>query len=399
MGRHDRPENSAPPEIFYNEDEARKYTENSRMVTIQTTLTERALELLALPDDGEPKLLLDLGCGSGLSGEALTERGHVWVVSTSAAAPPARPPAASERPTEPRSTVCCAGMAASRCLCRSAGEACCAGDVLLPPPTSAQGLDISKAMLDVAAEREVEGDLCLHDLGHGLPIRPGTADGAISISAVQWLCNAVSAAPPLHTPSPLPACCQPSPAGSHGRRPPERWPCRRKEHGRSHHLPPSPPCPHLPASSPAAPPPQDTSANEPRKRLRRFFDSLYACLAKGARAVLQIYPANTEQAAMMTNAAMRAGFSGGLVVDFPHRWGQGWGLGWGWGCGWDWGWVCVMFGLPACLPALPRRRGAPLAIAGRPQPTHPPHALPHARPVSHAAPPPAAPAPRSTFWC
>lgn len=46
-------------------------------------------------------------------------------------------------------------------------------------------------MLEVAGEREVEGDLCLHDLGHGLPIRPGTVDGAISISAVQWLCNAV----------------------------------------------------------------------------------------------------------------------------------------------------------------------------------------------------------------
>lgn len=193
MGRNDRPEISAPPEIFYNEDEARKYTENSRMVAIQTQLTERALELLALPDDGEPKLLLDLGCGSGLSGEALTERGHIWL-----------------------------------------------------------GLDISKAMLDVAAEREVEGDLCLHDLGHGLPIRPGMVDGAISISAVQWLCNA------------------------------------------------------------------DTSANDPRKRLRRFFETLYACLAKGARAVLQVYPANTEQAAMMTNAAMRAGFSGGLVVDYPH---------------------------------------------------------------------------------
>lgn len=80
MGRNDRPEISAPPEIFYNEDEARKYTENSRMVAIQTQLTERALELLALPDDGEPKLLLDLGCGSGLSGEALTERGHIWLV-------------------------------------------------------------------------------------------------------------------------------------------------------------------------------------------------------------------------------------------------------------------------------------------------------------------------------
>jgi hypothetical protein len=83
-----------------------------------------------------------------------------------------------------------------------------------------------------------------------------------------------------------------------------------------------PPCLHVPnprapASSPAAP--QDTSRNDPRKRLRRFFESLYACLAKGARAVLQVYPANTDQAAMMTNAAMRAGFGGGLVVDFPHR--------------------------------------------------------------------------------
>jgi 18S rRNA (guanine1575-N7)-methyltransferase len=65
-------------------------------------------------------------------------------------------------------------------------------------------------------------------------------------------------------------------------------------------------------------PAQDTAANEPRKRLRRFFESLYSCLSKGARAVLQCYPENTEQASMLTNAAMRAGFSGGLVVDFPH---------------------------------------------------------------------------------
>ena len=47
----------------------------------QETLTERALELLALPQDGAPKLLLDLGCGSGLSGESLTNHGHTWVVS------------------------------------------------------------------------------------------------------------------------------------------------------------------------------------------------------------------------------------------------------------------------------------------------------------------------------
>lgn len=52
-------------------------------------------------------------------------------------------------------------------------------------------------MLDVAEERESEGDLCLHDLGTGLPFRNGTFDGAISISAVQWLCNAVRCANPL----------------------------------------------------------------------------------------------------------------------------------------------------------------------------------------------------------
>ncbi len=37
---------------------------------------------------------------------------------------------------------------------------------------------------------QCEGELMLHDLGHGLPLRAGMFDGAISISAVQWLCNA-----------------------------------------------------------------------------------------------------------------------------------------------------------------------------------------------------------------
>lgn len=35
MGRGDRPEHTAPPEIFYGEDEARKYTTNTRMMAIQ----------------------------------------------------------------------------------------------------------------------------------------------------------------------------------------------------------------------------------------------------------------------------------------------------------------------------------------------------------------------------
>ncbi|KAG2482779.1 hypothetical protein HYH03_018318 [Edaphochlamys debaryana] len=193
MGKGERPEHMAPPDIFYNEDEARKYTTNSRMIAIQASLTERALELLALPQDGMPRMLLDLGCGSGLSGEALSEAGHMWV-----------------------------------------------------------GLDISASMLDVAKEREVDGDLVLSDLGHGLPLRAGAFDGAISISAVQWLCNA------------------------------------------------------------------DRTGHDPRKRMKRFFETLYASLRRGARAVLQIYPENPQQAEMLVAAAMKVGFSGGLVVDFPH---------------------------------------------------------------------------------
>eukprot|EP00775_Hariotina_reticulata_P003794 gene3794-4052_t len=193
MGKGERPEHTAPPEIFYNESEARKYTSNTRMIAIQESLTQRALELLALPPDGIPRLLLDIGCGSGLSGEALSEAGHAWV-----------------------------------------------------------GLDISPDMLDVAVEREVEGDVLLSDMGQGLPLRQGVFDGAISISAVQWLCNA------------------------------------------------------------------DRSSHEPRKRLKAFFESLYRSLARGARAVLQVYPENPAQAEMMVAAAMKVGFSGGLVVDYPH---------------------------------------------------------------------------------
>ncbi|KAG5522646.1 hypothetical protein RHGRI_034707 [Rhododendron griersonianum] len=192
-----RPEVQAPPEIFYNDVEARKYTSSSRIIEIQAKLSERALELLALPDDGVPRLLLDIGCGSGLSGETLSENGHQWI-----------------------------------------------------------GLDISESMLDVALEREVEGDLILGDMGQGLGMRNGVIDGAISISAVQWLCNA------------------------------------------------------------------DKSCHEPRLRLKAFFGSLYRCLARGARAVLQVYPESLAQRELILGFAMRAGFAGGVVVDYPHRYAE-----------------------------------------------------------------------------
>ncbi|GAA5865808.1 hypothetical protein JCM3774_003103 [Rhodotorula dairenensis] len=211
-----RPEHIAPPEVFYNAGEATKYTSNTRVQAIQAEMTYRCLELLDLPaselamdqdsqdDDGDddedenrvrarPSYLLDIGAGSGLSGEILTEEGHQWV-----------------------------------------------------------GMDVSGGMLEVALEREVEGDLMLADIGQGIPFRPGAFDGAISVSVLQWLCNA------------------------------------------------------------------DSTAHSPVGRLLRFFTDLFGCLRKGSRAVFQFYPESDEQVKFIMNQATRAGFGGGLCVDYPN---------------------------------------------------------------------------------
>jgi 18S rRNA (guanine1575-N7)-methyltransferase len=158
-------------------------------------MTHRALSLLSLTS---PSLILDVGCGSGLSGEILSdvapEQGgpHVWV-----------------------------------------------------------GMDISASMLDVALQREVEGDLLLADIGQGVPFRAGTFDAAISISAIQWLCNA------------------------------------------------------------------DSSSVSAQYRLSLFFNTLYASLRRGGRAVCQFYPKNDDQRTMISSAAIKAGFGAGILEDDP----------------------------------------------------------------------------------
>ncbi|KAJ6889688.1 18S rRNA (guanine-N(7))-methyltransferase RID2 isoform X3 [Populus alba x Populus x berolinensis] len=49
-----------------------------------------------------------------------------------------------------------------------------------------------------------------------------------------------------------------------------------------------------------------------------FFGSLYRCLAKGARAVFQVYPENIARRELILRSAMHAGFAGGVVIDYPH---------------------------------------------------------------------------------
>jgi SAM-dependent methyltransferase len=73
-----RPELTGHASLFYNAKEARKYDSSSRMIGVQREITERAIELLRLPED-KPCFVLDIGCGSGLSGHVLEEHGHAWV--------------------------------------------------------------------------------------------------------------------------------------------------------------------------------------------------------------------------------------------------------------------------------------------------------------------------------
>lgn len=55
----------------------------------------------------------------------------------------------------------------------------------------------------------------------------------------------------------------------------------------------------------------------PAKRVAKFFRGLRAVLAAGSRAVLQLYPEEPGHMEMLQEAALAAGFGGGLVVDYP----------------------------------------------------------------------------------
>lgn len=187
-----RPEHTAPAVEVYSSKGAAKYAASTRINAVQKSLAERCLQLLSLPP-AQPGLLLDIGTGTGLSGDVLTAAGHHWV-----------------------------------------------------------GTDISQPMLDTALENDVAGDLIRADAGQGVAFRMGSFDGAVSVSALQWLCNA------------------------------------------------------------------DRSDHNPHKRLNAFFSTLYAALRSGARAALQFYPENVAQIELLVASAMRAGFSGGLLVDYPN---------------------------------------------------------------------------------
>jgi len=228
-----RPELTGHASLFYNAKEARKYDSSSRMVGIQREITERAIELLKLPE-GRPSFVLDVGCGSGLSGQVLEEHGHVWV-----------------------------GCDVSRDMLDMANERI---ERKREAANGNESDDDDSDDSDMDDENNGEengnrkqwkeepspGDLLHHDMGTGLPFRPASFDACISISALQWLCYS------------------------------------------------------------------NSKDQIPKRRLMRFFSSLYQVLRRGARAVLQFYPETSEHAILISECAAKVGFAGGIVVDYPN---------------------------------------------------------------------------------
>ncbi|MHA1648866.1 MAG: class I SAM-dependent methyltransferase [Candidatus Helarchaeota archaeon] len=67
------PEDHVLPEIYYTKERAEQYERNTRIRKIQREMTLRALEILQVQP---PALVLDLGCGTGISMEVLIEKGY-----------------------------------------------------------------------------------------------------------------------------------------------------------------------------------------------------------------------------------------------------------------------------------------------------------------------------------
>ena len=245
-------------------------------------MTRRALQLLNLR---RPSLVLDVGCGSGLSGSILSSGttitgggggGGGGGGAAAAAAAAAAVSAEEHTHSEDEDGDVDISKEDSDDLIDSNPNHDDTSHqqqniTMANGPHTWIGLDISASMLSIALERDVEGDLLLADAGQGVPFRPGSFDAAISISALQWLC-----------------CINDTGGGG--------------EHGSAA------------ADNPVSLSASSSSATLP---LRRFFTGLHAALRRGARAVCQFYPRDAKQRDLICREAVRAGFSAGVLEDDP----------------------------------------------------------------------------------
>lgn len=155
------------------------------------------LQVLLLHLQAAPQLLLDLGCGSGISGAVLTQHGHAWVgcdISTDmlalAQGTPATPSMFVDRqsPFQPQqqkqARVPSAPAQSNPTLASRTGHNCLNHRLAKP-----QG---------ISGTTPARGLVLQHDMAQGIPLRGSSLDGVISISAVQWLCHGPQPQRALH---------------------------------------------------------------------------------------------------------------------------------------------------------------------------------------------------------
>ena len=156
-----RPEERAGGDAdkYYDRRVTEAYTELN--VQTQSELTTRCLDMLCLEGDARDAALLDIGCGSGLSGETLTRHGYrAWVGIDASAA-------MLERATRGRSAPK-----------RTADEK--------EPPAEDERESVERCGKN--EDPPARGAVLRGDFSQGLPFRTGAFDGCVSVSAAQWLC-------------------------------------------------------------------------------------------------------------------------------------------------------------------------------------------------------------------
>ncbi|KAL0025544.1 hypothetical protein WJX77_011447 [Trebouxia sp. C0004] len=179
------PEQQGTAPSFYDSREALRYSHQTSQ--LQEELAVAALQLLDLR--AAPQLLLDLGCGSGMSGAVLTDHGHAWVgcdISSDMLALAQGTTASSSmlpdgqlalQPKQQRLKLDSVALP-----CNTLSLASRTGhNSLNHRPAKHPGRE------NAAAGR---GLVVQSDMAQGIPLRGNSIDGAISISAVQWLCHA-----------------------------------------------------------------------------------------------------------------------------------------------------------------------------------------------------------------
>ncbi|KAA6429391.1 MAG: hypothetical protein FRX49_00785 [Trebouxia sp. A1-2] len=181
------PEQQGTAPSFYDSREALRYSTCHQTSQLQEELTVAALQLLDLT--AAPQFLLDLGCGSGMSGAVLTKNGHAWIGCDISSDMLALAQGTTTSPSMlPDGQLALRPKQQSLKLDSAAPQR---NTHSLASRTGHNSLNHKPAKHPIRANAAAgQGLVVQSDMGQGIPLRDSSIDGAISISAVQWLCHA-----------------------------------------------------------------------------------------------------------------------------------------------------------------------------------------------------------------